>query len=443
MLVAQGGLGERTEKTNKLTTNKREKVIMAIDGDYQSPSSGGTGWDFYNYSDKNTTAASQVIIRQCSELYGGEYRRQNLLKRDAKYRKGEGHSMIESFKWIPATATTRDNKTVDLAKMERDWIDGGYSATVLEKYRALITMVKTEQYQTQIWPASFILSTPSISRTEALLRSPQDVESGIMDILGGGDYAKALLASETEQNNFDFMQALRSTTITLKKKRWDGSLSAPGDAAETTVDLPAFLKYKCAGYCFNVHDFGRIRAQLQNNLTDVPGMSVQKFKILVSPNQYQYMIEANEKLQDKDYLADSGGLIVNGKLPMIRGFEIEANACVRDNEAFAYIPGVTVECVDWGTFTDTEKDKDIWTVMNSRRQYNYGVKLVQPLTLIQIMFTPTDEYPLTYVPVGEDGSDRVGDEIFDVVRDPKSVLAGKKAEIDAAQSKVSAKMPTK
>lgn len=412
---------------------------MAITGDFQSPSNGGVGWDFYNYEDKNTTAASQVIIRQCKELFGGEYRKQNLLKRDAKYVKGSGHSMIESFKWIPATATTRDNKTVDLAKMERAWIDSGYDPAVLTQYRNLITMVKTEQYQTQIWPASFILSTPSISRTEALLRSPQDVESGILDILGGGDYAKALLASETEQNNFDFMQALRSTTITLKKKRWDGSLSAPGDANEVTVNLPGFLKYTCGKYCFDVHDFGRIRAQLQNNLSDVPGMSIQKFKILVSPNQYQWMIEANEKLQDKDYLADSGGLVVNGKLPMIRGFEIEANPCVRDNEAFAYIPNVTIECVDWGTFTDTEKDKDIWTVMNSRRQYNYGVKLVQPLTLIQIVFTPDAEHPLDYVPVGEFGSDRVGDELFDVVRDPKNVLEGKKAEIDAAQAKVKAR----
>lgn len=409
---------------------------MAIDNDYQSPSSGGKGWDFYHYSDKNTTAASQVIIRQCKELHGGAYSKQNLLKRDAKYRRGSGHSQIESFKWIPATATTRDNKTVDLAKMERDYIDSGYNAEILAKYRSLITQVKTQQFQTQIWPASFILSTPSISRTEALLRSPDDVDAGIIDVLGGGDYSKALMATETEQNNFDFMQALRTTTITLKKKRWDGSLSAPGDENEETVTLPSFLKYTCPGYCFDVNDFGRIRAQLQNNLTDVPGASVQKFKIIVSPNQYQWMIEKNEKLQDNDYLASSGGLIVNGKLPMIRGFEIEANPCVRDNEAFAYIPGVTIECVDWGTFTDTQPDKDIWTVMNCRRQYQYGVKLVEPLTLIQIVFTPTAEYPLDYVPVGESGSDRVGDDIFDVVRDPKNVLAAKKTAIDTAQAAV-------
>lgn len=410
-----------------------------IDGEFKSPSSNGEGWDFYNYTDKNTTAASQVIIRQCSELYGGEFRKQNLLKRDAKYRKGQGHSMIESFKWIPATATTRDNKTVDLAKMERAWIESDYKPEILAKYRSLITMVKTQQYQTQIWPASFIFSTPPISRTEALLRSPDDVDGGILDILGGGDYAKALLASETEQNNHDFLQALRSTTITLKKKRWDGSLSAPGDAAEETVNLPAFLKYTCPGYCFSVNDFGRIRTQLQNNLSDVPGMSVQKYKILVSPNQYQWMIEANEKLQDNDYLASSGGLIVNGNLPVIRGFEIEANPAVRDNEAFAYIPNVTVECVDWGTFTDTEKDKDIWTVMNTRRQYNYGVQLVQPLTLIQIVFTPDAEHALDYTPVTEFGSDRVGEELFDVIRDPKSVLEAKKAEVDAAQAKVKAR----
>lgn len=414
-----------------------------IDGDYKSPSEGGVGWDFYDYTDKNTTAASQVIIRQCKELYGGEYKRINLLKRDAKYRRGEGHSMVESFKWIPATAMTRDNKTVDLAKLERAWIESDYDPEILKKYRALITMVKTQQYQTQIWPASYIASTPPISRTEALMRSPEDVDRGLLDIMGGGDYAKALLASETEQNNFDFLQALRSTTITLKKKRWDGSLSAPGDAVERTVDLPAFLKYKCAGYCFDVNDFGRIRTQLQNNLSDVPGMAVQKYKILVSPNQYQWMIEANEKLQDNDYLASSGGLILHGNLPVVRGFEIEANACVRDNEAFAYIPNVTVECVDWGTFTDTQGDKDVWTVMNTRRQYNYGVQLVQPLTLIQIMFTADTDHPLDHIPVGEEGSDRVGDDIFDVVRDPKSVLAGKKAEIDAAQEKVKKSMPVK
>ena len=410
-----------------------------IDGDFKSPSSGGTGWDFYNYTDKNTTAASQVIIRQCTELYGGEFRKQNLLKRDAKYRKGQGHSMIESFKWIPATATTRDNKTVDLAKMERAWIESNYDPKILEKYRSLITMVKTQQYQTQIWPASFMFSTPPISRTEALLRSPDDVDSGILDILGGGDYAKALMASETEQNNFDFLQALRSTTITLKKKRWDGSLSAPGDAVEQTVQLPSFLKYTCKGYCFDVNDFGRIRAQLQINLSDVPGMSVQNYKILVSPNQYQWMIEANEKLQDNDYLASSGGLLLHGKLPMIRGFEIEANPAVHDDEAFAYIPNVTIECVDWGTLTDTQGDKDVWTVMNTRRQWNYGVQLVQPLTLIQINFTPDGAHPLDYTPVTEFGSDRVGDDLFDPIRDPKGVLEAKKAEIEAAQAKVKAR----
>lgn len=414
---------------------------MAIDGDFKSPSENGTGWDFYSYTDKNNTAASIAILRQVEELRGGTYLRQNLLRRDAKYRRGTGHSEIASFKWIPATATTRDNKTVDLARLERAWIDGNYDPEILTKYRSLITMVKTEQYQTQIWPKSFILSTPSVSRTEALLRSPDDIEKGLVDIMGGGDYAKALRASETEQNNFDFMQALRTTTLTLKRKRWDGSFSAPGDDNEEVVKIPQFMKYKCANFCFSLTDFGRIRAQLQNNLVDCPGMD-QNYKILVSPNQYEWMIEENEKLQDNDYLASGGGLLEHGKLPMVRGFTIEANTNVRDDEAFAYIPGVTVECVDWGTFTDTRPDSDIWTVTNCRRQYQYEVKVVQPLTLIQIAFTPDADHPLTYVPVGAYGNDRNGEDLFDVVRDPKNVLEAKEEEVQAAKKAVKDSMPT-
>lgn len=351
------------------------------------------GFDFYEHNEKGSTAAQMSFIRGIKDV-SGNFRAMNLLKRDAAYRRGSGHSEIFSFRFVPITVYKLNNKTEDLAK-----------------YLSLITQVKANRYSMQMFPKSTIIESDAVSRTEAMLEGGGDAERGLVARMGSQDFAQAAVAAETNENNNTFLGALRTKHIVIN--RWDGGVS--DDLQDETVDLPLYTQYKCPNAWMEISDFGRIRAQLQNNLADTPEL-VRPFKLLVSPDQYENIIEHNEKLQDSDF-ARSSGLLETGKLPVIRGFTVEAHPQVRNDEAFAYIPKVTIAVSDWGTFTDVKSDANVWTVSTARRQYNYDCKLVEPLSIIQISFTGAT----ANTPIGTPGSS-TGDGIFDKVRDPKEVL---------------------
>lgn len=370
------------------------------------------GFDFYEHNEKGSTAAQMSFIRGIKDV-SGNFRAMNLLKRDAAYRRGTGHSEIFSFRFVPITAYQLNNKTVDLAKLERDYINNGRKTEDMVKYLSLITQVKARRYSMQMFPKSAILESDAVSRTEALLEGGGDAERGLVARMGSQDFAQAAVASETNENNLTFLNALRTKRIVMKKRRWDGGVG--DDSQDETVDLPLYTQYKCPNAWMEISDFGRIRAQLQNNLADTPEL-IRPFKLLVSPDQYENIIEHNEKLQDSDF-SRSSGLLETGKLPVLRGFTVEAHPQVRNDEAFAYIPKVTVAVSDWGTFTDVKADANVWTVSTARRQYNYDCKLVEPLSIIQISFTGAT----ANTPIGTPGSS-TGDAMFDRVRDPKEVL---------------------
>lgn len=369
-------------------------------------------FDFFEHEDRGATAAQLSFVKGIRDV-SGNFRSANLLKRDAAYRRSSSHSEIFDFRFVPITAYELGNKTVDLAKLEKDVIDNGRQAEDIAKYLSLITQVKTRRYSIQMYPKSAIIESEPVSKTEALLVGGGDAESGLVARMGSRDFSEAALNSETNENNNRFLDALRKTTITLKKRRWDGGVS--DEDQDETVNLPEYCKYTCANSYLTINDFGRIRAQMQNNLTDTPQL-VRPFKILVSPDQYENIIENNEKLQNTDFVRTSG-LIETGNIAKIRGFTIEAHASVRNDEAFAYVPKLTVGVGDWGVFTDVKADANVWTVSTARRQYNYDCKVVQPLTLIQISFTGAT----ANAPLGSSGS-ATGDDIFDQVRDPKSIL---------------------
>lgn len=369
-------------------------------------------FDFFEHDERGATAAQMSFVRGIKDVQGN-FRALNLLKRDASYRRGSGHSEIYDFRFVPITAYELNNKSVDLAKLERDYINNGRKTEDLAKYLSLITQLKTRRYSMQMFPKSAIIESEAVSRTEAMLCGGGDADRGLVSRMGSQDFAQAAVASETNENNLTFLNALRTKKITMKKRRWDGGVS--DDTQDETVDLPLYTQYTCPKAYMQISDFGRIRAQLQNNLADTPEL-VRPFKILVSPTQYENLIENNEKLQDSDFVRSSG-LIETGRLPVLRGFMIEAHPQVNDNEAFAYIPKVTIAVSDWGTYTDVKADSNIWTVSTARRQYNYDCKLVEPLSLVQISFTGAT----ANTPIGTKGS-KTGDEMFDKVRDPKEVL---------------------
>lgn len=381
------------------------------------------GFEFYEIEERGAAAATMSFVEGIKEVRGN-FRSKNLLKRDAAYRRGKGNSEIWNFRFIPATAYTIAGKTVDLAKLETDYINNGRTTADLQKYLNVITQIKTRWFSRQMYPqARNVLESEPVSKTEALLLDPSNANAGLVARMGSRDFAEAVLASETLENNNTFLDALRQTSFTIQKRRWDGGIGGyTSDDGSTytagfeTVKVPTYMQYTCSNAYLTISDFGRIRAQLQNNLADVPDLQ-QQFKILLSPNQFENLIENNEKLQDIRF-SQYHGLLETGQIPMIRGFQIEAHPQVKDTEAYAYIPGVTVGVSDWGVISQVKEDANIWTLSTARRQYNYDCMVIQPLTLIQISFTgATENYPL-----GTTGSD-TGDDIFDKVRDPNSVLA--------------------
>lgn len=370
-------------------------------------------FSFFEHEDKGATAAQISFVKGITDV-SGNFRAMNLLKRDAAYRRSSSHSEIFDFRFVPITAYELNNKTVDLAKLEHDVINNGRRAEDIAKYLSLITQVKARRYSIQMFPKSAIIESEPVSRTEALLVGGGDSEKGLIARMGSEDFSEAALRSETNENNNTFLDALRKTTITLKKRRWDGGVS--DEEQDETVNIPEYCKYQCPEAYLRIEDLGRIRAQMQNNLTDTPDL-VRPFKLLISPDQYENLIEKNERLQNTDFVRTSG-LLETGALPTLRGFTVEAHPSVKNNEAFAYVPKLTVAVGDWGVFTDVRPDANVWTVYTARRQYQYDCKVVQPLTLMQISFTGAEENK----PLGTVGSE-TGDEIFDKVRDPKEVLA--------------------
>lgn len=372
------------------------------------------GWTFFENSQKENAAATQAIIRQMQRLRGN-YLPQNLLRRDAKYRRAQGHSEIEFFKWIFATAIKRDKKTVDLIKLEKDYIENGRAAEYLKDYYDQMTPIKSQyNYAIMYYPRSALIESEPVTESSALLESPEDVERGLTSIVGSPEFAEALLRSETFENNRSFLDALRTEKITAKKKRWDGGIADDGNDFE--IDIPDYMRYECPNPYFLVSDFGQIRVRLQENLADAPEFQ-QQYKILVSPAQFENIITYNEKLQNTDFATHSG-LIENGVLPVLRGFVIEAHPMVNDAEAFAYIPGVSVGVADWGCTTKVQNDPNIWTVQTARRQYQYDCKLIQPLTCLKITFKGATANK----PIGTVGG-ATGDDVFDHVRDPKGILS--------------------
>jgi len=96
-----------------------------------------------------------------------------------------------------ATAIQRDKKTVDLIKLEKDYVESGRSAEYLKDYYDQMTPIKSQyNYAIMYYPRSALIESEPVTESSALLESPNDVERGLTSIVGSPEFAEALLRSE-------------------------------------------------------------------------------------------------------------------------------------------------------------------------------------------------------------------------------------------------------
>lgn len=352
-------------------------------------------FDFYEIYEKGANSAVVSFQKGANRLIG-EFAMDNMLKRFAFYKRGEGNSMVENFKWVPATAYTLDDKLVDLAKIESDFIRNGRTEQDRAAYLAKITQVKTQRFRMQIYPKTAILESEPMNKREALTLGNNDAAVGFAMKAGDDGFIRPLIASETYENNMSLIKALKDTVtngITFKKTGWDGTINTDGDGNDITVALPEHCKYATVGNFIAPQDLIRIRAQAQNNMTDAPELQ-RPMTILVSPNTAAEMLIQNKSDNDILHKAMFGGKGAGDtSIPTAYGFSFYVHPLIPDKEAYAITPGVTLGVYDWGTMTMAKDDSDVWTVNTIRRSPSYGVKVVQPLSFIAISITgKTAEY---------------------------------------------------
>lgn len=349
-------------------------------------------FQFYEIHEKGANSAVISFQSEVTRLIG-DFASDNMLKRFCAYKRGTGNSMVENFKFIPATAYTRDDKTVDLNKLESDYIRNGRKSADREAYLAKITQLKTQRFRMQIFPKTAIIESEPINSNDAITLGGGDQDKGVAMMVAEDSFVQPMLASETHENNATFIEALQNLAkngFTYKKTRWDGGIAEDGDSSDITIPLPEYCKYATAAGYIKVEDLIRIRAQMQNNMTDAPELQRQ-MTIIVSPNTAANMIINNA---DKDNILHNAVFgekgAVDTKLPTAYGFSFYVNSMVPDNEAFVITNGVTLGVYDWGTRTMHKGDADVWEVSTIRRRPNYGVKVIQPLSYLHITLTGKD-----------------------------------------------------
>lgn len=358
-------------------------------------------WTFYEIEEHGANSAVISFQEGVTRLIG-DYAAQNLLKKYCYYKRGSGHSMVENFKFIPATAYTRDDKTVDLNKLETDYIRNGRTAEDLAEYLSKITQLRTQRFRMQVYPTTHIVESDPINMNDAILAGDGDTNRGLAVLTGEDAFVLPMLASETHENNKSFVTALQNVVtngITFKKTRWDGGINEDGDSNDLTVALPEYCKYTTVneGY-LSVSDLIKIRAQMQNNMTDAPEL-MRPLLMLMSPNTAANFIQNNSDRSDLLNMAVFGDKgTANGQPSLLGGlspfgFTFDTHAYIPDNQCFVIVPGVTMGVYDWGTLTQCKEDADVWSTYTTRRRPNYGVKVTQPLSFLSVTINGlTDEY---------------------------------------------------
>lgn len=347
-----------------------------------------TSFEFFDIHEKGANSAVVSYQKEVKRLIG-EYNADNMLKRFCYYKRGEGTSMVENFKYVPATAYTRDNKMIDLAKFESDFIRNGRKDADRATYNALITQVKTQRGRMQVYPKTAIVESEPINRREALALGGNDAEAGFAMKVAEDGFVRPMIASETHENNTTFIAALQDVVTNgfkFKKTAADGSVR-DGDGEDITVTFPEFCKYATAAAYLQPSDLIKIRAQAQNNMTDAPELQRQ-MTIVMSPNTAAEMLVNNNKDSDilhKAMFENKG--TGDTSIPTAYGFAFYVHPLVPDNECFVITPGVTMGVYDWGTITQSQGNDTVWTVNTIRRSPSYGVKVTQPLSMIHITIT--------------------------------------------------------
>lgn len=347
---------------------------------------------FYEIHEKGANAAVISFQKEVTRLIG-DYAAENMLKMFCAYKRGEGNSMVENFKFIPATAYTRDDKTVDLNKIESDYIRNGRKSTDRAAYLAKITQLKAQRFRMNIFPKTAIIESEPMNRNDAITLGGGSADAGFAAMAAEDSFVLPMIASETHENNMTFIKALqdlKTNGITFKKTRWDGGINEDGDSNDITVALPEYCKYATATTYIQVKDLILMRAQMQNNMTDAPEL-MRPATIILSPNNAAQMVINQTDRDNILHNAVFGNKSPDGKLPTAYGFSFYVNPLVPDNEAFVVTNGVTMGVYDWGTATMAKEDSDVWDVTTIRRRVNYGVKVIQPLSFLHVTLTGKSE----------------------------------------------------
>lgn len=350
---------------------------------------------FYEIYEKGANSAVISFQKECIRLLG-DYAAENMLKRFCAYKRGEGNSMVENFKFIPATAYTRDDKTVDLNKLESDYIRNGRKSADREAYLAKITQLKTQRFRMQIYPKTALIESEPMNENDAVTLGNGDVMVGWAAMAAEDSFVRPMIASETHENNLSFVKALQDLNTNgfkFKKTRWDGGINEDGDGNDISMALPEFCKYETLAEYLQVQDLIKMRAQMQNNMIDAPELQ-RPMTIIMSPNTAAEMLINQKDRNDLLHNAVFGNKgAADTALPTAYGFAFYVHSLVPDNEAFAITNGVTLGVYDWGTTTKHRPDGDVWDVSTIRRRPNYGVKVIQPLSYLHISLKgKTDPY---------------------------------------------------
>lgn len=339
-------------------------------------------WEFYDITENGANSAVVSYQLAAKELVGS-FNMDNMLKRFCDYERGVGNSMLPSFDFIPATEYTRDLKTVDAIKRDSDYIRNGRKTADLEAILASRTQMRTQKFRMQVFPKAGTIESDVINRAEALTLGGT-AEEGFTKLVAQDKYVRPMLNSECLENNRTFISTLQDVVangFTCKKTRWDG---AP-DGDDVTYALPDFCKYTTiSDGALTVPDLLKLRARMDNNLVQTPGLVAPRV-ILLSPNSATEMVLGSTKRDDilqNAVFGDKGTADTN--LPTAYGFSFYVHPLVQDNECFVIGNRTTMKVYDWGTETYHLQDPYSPQLSTMLRTQNYGVKVVQPMTLMHI-----------------------------------------------------------
>lgn len=348
-------------------------------------------WDYYEKEDKGASSATVSYLNGRTSLVG-QFAQQNMLKQFAGYERGVGNSMLPSFKFVPATVIEDDMKTVDAVKQETDYVRNGFAVDDMQAILARRTQNRIQNYRMQVFPVQWTQASDAINKHEALTIGGGDASVGTAMITGGEDFITPMLHSETLHDNQTFLKEFKRPVtegIKFKPTRWDGSIGQE----DITVPYPEWLKYETIDSFLKPEDLLRIRARMDNNMVNTPGVNAPRVA-LMSPLTAERLLENNK---DKDNilhyaLFGRNGPEQNQPLPAY-GFEFAVNMMMPDNQIFIFAKRVTMTVFDWGTLTEHMPVPMMPSMSQILRTGNYGVKVTQPMTMMHVKLKGlTEEY---------------------------------------------------